>query len=40
MARQKGYAVIVTNTNDNYRMIERKKKLIQVNDDSCIIGIK
>lgn len=32
MARQKGYAIIVTNTNDNYRIIDRKKKLIQVND--------
>ncbi|XP_046447897.1 cotranscriptional regulator FAM172A homolog isoform X2 [Daphnia pulex] len=29
MARQKGYAVIVTNTNDNHRIIDRKKKLIQ-----------
>lgn len=29
MAKKKGYAVIVTNTNDNYRVIEKKKKMIQ-----------
>ena len=31
MARKQGYAVIVANTNDNYRIIDNKKKLIQVN---------
>ena len=37
MARQKGYAVIVTNTNDNRRTIDKQKKFIQVlNDDSCL----
>ena len=30
MAKKKGYAVIVTNTNDNYRVVDKKKKMIQV----------
>nr|CAH0100184.1 unnamed protein product [Daphnia galeata] len=29
MARQKGYAIIVTNTNDNQRTIDKQKKFIQ-----------
>lgn len=30
MARKKGYAVIVANTNDNYRVVGGKKRLINV----------
>lgn len=29
-ARKEGYAVVVTNTNDNHRIMYHKKKLIQV----------
>jgi len=29
-AKSEGYAVVVTNTNDNYRIIKKKKKFIQV----------
>ena len=29
-AIQEGYAVVVTNTNDNYRVVGNKRKLIRV----------